>query len=38
MLEKSKCNSAGAEDIISAQGKLHIFIPADNLHNAMLEI
>lgn len=37
MVEKSKRNGAGAEDIISAQRKLHIFIPADNLNNAMLE-
>lgn len=36
-LEKSKCNGASAEDIISAQRKLHIFILADNLNNAMLE-
>lgn len=37
MLEKNNCDGADVEDIISAQRKLHIFIPADNLNNAMLE-
>ena len=37
MLEKSKCNDAGAEDTISSQRKLHIFILTDSLNNAMPE-
>lgn len=37
MLKKSECNGDSAEDIISAQQKLHIFILGDNLNNAMLE-